>query len=102
MTNDNAPIACTLSGGTYHERLAWIAQLNRDGLRGCHRDGVRLELRYAPEVRDRVHEMVRKEQACCGFLDFNVVENAAEVRVIITVPERARDAADRIFDQFSS
>jgi hypothetical protein len=100
MANDDTPITCTLSGGTYQERLAWIAQLNRDGLRSRQRDGLRLELRYGPEVRDRVQEMVRSEQACCAFLRFDVAESADELRVTITVPERAADDADRIFEQF--
>jgi hypothetical protein len=29
----SAPLACTLSAGSYQERGTWIAQLNRDGLR---------------------------------------------------------------------
>jgi len=57
-----APIACTLQPGTYQERLAWIADLARDGLREVSRDDLRLELSYARSVADRVREMVGKEQ----------------------------------------
>ena len=33
-----------------------------------------LELRYAPTVRGRVHELVRKESECCAFLTFALDE----------------------------
>jgi hypothetical protein len=94
------PIACTLHGGDYQERLAWIAALARDELRGVNREDLRLVLRYAPEVAGRVREMVDKEQDCCAFLDFEVTETAEEVRLTITAPERARDVADALFEQF--
>ena len=95
-----APIACTLQPGDYRERLAWIAGLARDGLLGVSRDDLRLELRYAREVADRVREMVRKEQTCCAFLDFELAESDTGVQLTITAPERARDVADAMFEQF--
>jgi hypothetical protein len=60
-SRDDAPIACTLGGNDYRERLAWIAQLNRDGLRSHRRDAMTLELHYAATVRDRVYQLVRQE-----------------------------------------
>jgi hypothetical protein len=95
-----SPIACTLQGGSYQERLAWIAELARDGLRGVNREDLRLELSYAPGVAGRVREMVDKEQKCCGFLDFELIETGADVRLTITAPERAREVADALFEQF--
>jgi hypothetical protein len=97
---DGLPIACTLQAGSYQERLAWIAALARDGLRGVSREDLRLELRYAPEVASRVREMVGKEQECCGFLSFELTETDEEVRLTITAPEQARDVADTLFEQF--
>jgi GNAT superfamily N-acetyltransferase len=41
---DEAPIACTLQAGDYQERLAWIADLARDGLLDASREDLRLEL----------------------------------------------------------
>lgn len=96
-----APIACTLQPGDYRERLAWIAGLARDGLLGVSRDDLRLELRYAPQVADRVREMVGKEQRCCAFLDFELAETDAGVHLTIAAPERARDVADALFEQFA-
>jgi hypothetical protein len=97
---DEAPIACTLQGGDYKARLAWIAELAREGLLNVNREDLRLELRYARGVADRVREMIRQEQQCCAFLDFNLAEIEEGVRLTITAPERARSVADALFEQF--
>ena len=94
------PIACSLTGSSFEARIAEIAQLMRDGLRGFERRDLILDLRFAPEVSSRVREMTQKEQACCGFLDFSIHESPDEIRLTITAPERARDVADALFDQF--
>jgi hypothetical protein len=99
-SRDEAPIACTLAPGDYKERLAWIGDLARDGLLGVRRDDLHLELRYARNVADRVREMVAKEEACCAFLNFALSEMDDGVRLTITAPERARDVADALFEQF--
>jgi hypothetical protein len=99
-SRDETPIACTLGGNDYHERLAWIAQLNRDGLLSHRRDAMTLELRYAAAVRDRVHQLVRQEAGCCAFLGFAVNESADQVSVTITVPERASDIAGDLLAPF--
>jgi hypothetical protein len=96
----NQPIVCTLQAGTYQERLAWIANLSRDALLAHERRELVLELRYAARAADRVHDMVRKEQECCAFLQFDLEHTAEEVRLTITAPERARDVADAVFEPF--
>ena len=93
-------IACTLAPGAYKDRLAWIAELNRDALLGQERRDLVLELRYARRARARVHEMVRNEQACCGFLSFEVREGDDQIHLTLTAPEEARGAAEAMFDQF--
>ena len=98
---NDPPIACTLQGGSYQERLAWIADLARDSLRSHSRQDLRLDLRYAPEAAGRVRDMVRKEQDCCAFLDFELAETGDEVRLTITAPERAREVASVLFDEFA-
>jgi hypothetical protein len=99
---DGLPIACTLTGGDYRERLAWIAELNRDALRAQRRDDLRLDLTYRPEAATRVRDMVRREQACCGFLAFTLREDADATRLTIVVPEAAREGADFLLAPFQS
>lgn len=100
MTPSNAPIACTLGRAEYAERLVWIARLNHDGLLGHERHDAVLELRYATTVRDRVHALVRMESECCAFLTFVLDESGSDVRLTITAPDQARDAADLFFEPF--
>jgi hypothetical protein len=100
MPTNNSPIACTLGGDDYAERLAWIANLNQDGLVSHERRETALELRYAASVRKRVHELVRKESECCAFLTFTLDESSHDVCLTITVPDRARDAAELFFEPF--
>jgi hypothetical protein len=103
MTADrsaSAPIACTLDARDYQQRLAWIADLNRTALRAQHRDGLRLELTYAPAALDRVWALVARERACCAFLTFDVRQEKGAVRLIIEAPDDARDALDAVFAPF--
>ena len=97
---ETPPIACSLAAGEFRDRLAWIGALNRDALRSRERRDLVLDLRYAPEVRDRVREMVRNEQACCSFLTFDVREEPNEIQLTITAPEAAREAAVILFERF--
>lgn len=94
------PIACTLTGGSYDQRLRWIASLNSDGLRVHRREALSLDLHYTAAVRERVHELIRQESACCGFLTFVVDESSDGLLVTITVPERARDIVDDVLAPF--
>jgi hypothetical protein len=97
---ETSPIACTLAPGAFKDRMAWISALARDALRSHERRDLVLDLRYAPEARDRVREMVRNEQACCAFLTFDLREAPDQIRLIVTAPEAARAAADGLFQQF--
>lgn len=94
------PIACTLAPGEFKDRLAWIGALARDALRSHQRRDLVLDLRYAPEARDHVREMVNNEQACCSFLAFDLREQPDEIRLVITAPEAAREAAGMLFEHF--
>jgi hypothetical protein len=100
--SEPAPIACTLGPADFRQRLAWIADLNRDALRAQHRDGLRLELTYAPAALNRVREMVAREQDCCAFLTFDLQQEADTVRLVIEAPEDARDALDAVFEPFQA
>lgn len=58
-----------------------------------------LDLKYAPAAAERVREMVLKEKACCAFLTFDLHEDYREIRLTITAPEAAREAANALFQQ---
>ena len=49
--------------------------MTREGLVDASREDLRLELKYEPGVADRVRGMVRKEQQCGAFLNFDLSEN---------------------------
>jgi hypothetical protein len=97
MTPEKPPIACTLSPGEYGNRLTSINQLADEALRTCERRDLELRLRYAPEAVERVRELVRREQACCAFLTFELHESPEEIALTIRAPEEARLAANTIF-----
>jgi hypothetical protein len=99
---DAVPIACTLGADDLKARIAEIAALNDASLREHRRDDLELELMYAPGVRERVHEMIRREQECCTFLTFDLKDDADALRLIIRVPESAREAAEAVFAPFLS
>jgi hypothetical protein len=80
--------------------MAWIAELARDGLKEHHRDGLALHLTYTRVAAGRVRKMVRRERACCAFLAFDVREDGDAVRLTVTAPEEAREAADMLFERF--
>jgi hypothetical protein len=102
MNPKNDPVACTLAPGDFSDRLEAIAELNRDALQHHTRDGLVLDLVYASTASRRVREMMRREQECCAFLRFDVLEDANSVRVRITAPETARCAASSLLERFSS
>jgi hypothetical protein len=98
----NPAIACTLTGEHFRKRLAWISELTRDALQDHERDDLVLTLRYAHDAADRVREMVSRESECCSFLHFDLHEEQDQIRLTITAPEDAREAADMLFLQFVS
>jgi len=94
------PIACTLTAGDLRDRLAWIATLNRDALRGYDRADLTLRLRYAPQAVQQVAELMGQEQTCCAFLTFEMHEQTDAVILMIKAPEEARGMVDALFEAF--
>ena len=101
MTNsESPPIACTLGAGDFKDRIGWIRELSARSLRSHRRDGPTLELTYDASAAPDVRELVRREQACCGFLHFEVRESADAVHLTISAPPDAQRAADALFAHF--
>lgn len=101
-TDTAPPIACTLDAGSFKDRLAWISALNARALTASRRGDLALVLEYRREALEDVRQLVRGEQACCAFLDFNLDERGDSVILTITAPEAAREAADMLFEQFET
>ena len=99
-SNESPPIACTLAAGDFKDRVGWIRELSAKSLRSHHRDGLMLKLAYDRCAAAEVHEFVRREQACCGFLRFEVRESADAVHLTITAPPEAESVADDLFAHF--
>ena len=98
--SEAAPIACTLPSSDFKERVDWVQQLTSDALRSYELRGLALDLRFAPEAKTRVRELVRREQECCPFLSFEIHERENEFQLIVTAPPEAADAADALFKRF--
>ncbi|MDW9619217.1 hypothetical protein [Sinorhizobium meliloti] len=95
------PIACTLDAGDFKTRTAQIEALASRHLRHVSREPLSIELTYAAEALPDLRDLVRKETECCAFLDFDLKEDRDGVRLRITAPEAARDAADTLFAHFA-
>lgn len=95
------PIACTLSPAEQPRRAEQIRAVGRDGLIHAERGG-RAVLRFRPEVRARVEEIVAAESACCAFLDFELAEEDDAIVLRIAAPEGAEPAAQLLADLFAA
>ena len=101
MSDLETPIACTLDSGSYAQRLRDISALFAKALRRTRRDGRHLHLSFAPEAKAEVESLVRKEKACCAFLDFQVTVTATAVDLTIGVPAHASEAAETLLAPFT-
>ena len=72
----------------------------RDGALGYERTRLSVTLRYASDAKQRVQEMVRKEQACCSFLSFETREQVDEVWLTIKAPENLLTTLNILFEPF--
>jgi hypothetical protein len=97
---ESAPVACTLGLSDLRTRMSEIASLNSQALKQHECRDLELELVYVFEARERVYEMVRKERECCAFLDFDIHEDANNVRLVIRAPESTRSAVALILASF--
>lgn len=98
-TGGTTPIACTLDGGEFAGRVAWIAALNQAALRSHSREHHSLLLEYAPGASAKVRALVAQERDCCAFLHFHVEETPTAVHLRIDAPADLEDA-DSLFVPF--
>lgn len=97
------PIACTLPGNQFAERVTLIGELNGAHLRRHSREGPTLTLTYAASATPRLRELVARERLCCAFLRFDLVENtgAGDVTVLrVEAPDVEATAIDALLSPF--
>lgn len=99
--NDALSIACTLGASDFKERVAGIRSLASRSLHHAKRAPLSLKLIYGREALEEVNDLMRKEQACCAFLTFDLKNDPREVVLTITAPKAAAEAADLLFDHFA-
>ncbi|OGB24861.1 MAG: hypothetical protein A3I66_13730 [Burkholderiales bacterium RIFCSPLOWO2_02_FULL_57_36] len=95
--NKPAPIACTLSPAEFNNRAAWIAQLAGTVLLSHRIDGGTAHLLYRHDARKAVEQFVQQEQACCGFLSFEMGQTPDGITLTITAPPEALSDAAALF-----
>jgi hypothetical protein len=101
MSDPKVPIACTLSGTSLATRVHDIGVLLARSLHRSRRDGRHLHLTFAPEAKADVENLVRKEKACCTFLEFELTGSPGSVDLVIGVPPDAADAAETLLARFT-
>ncbi|MGV1955512.1 hypothetical protein ACQZ5G_01330 [Agrobacterium sp. 22-214-1] len=97
----DTPIACTLDAGDFKARTEQFEALASRHLRHVSREPLSIELTYATEALPELRDLVGKEKECCAFLNFDLREDRDGVRLQVTAPEAARDAADTLFVHFA-
>jgi hypothetical protein len=101
-----APVACDMrtAADTPDQRLDAYAALFADALvRRERRDGVvALGFRFRAGVRDTVEALVRREAACCPFLDYRVERVGEEIVWTTTnpAPGDERAGVEAMLDAF--
>jgi hypothetical protein len=93
------PIACTLDPAQMRDRVASIDALLEDALLDQREiaGGLRTSFRDAPDVEQRIRELVTAESGCCAFLSFAVGRENDTLWLDITGAPEARPVIDRFF-----
>jgi hypothetical protein len=87
------PIACTLDGGAFGERVAeWETLAQRSLIESTQTaTGVRLRFRDEPGVEEELRRLLALEEACCAFLTFDLDSAGAELVLSVRGPAEAAE-----------
>ena len=102
MAEHKSAVFCSLNRRDFKERVAWIAALNKQSLRGHTFDGGTLTLTYVRDALPQVEEMVERERECCAFLEFHLHAHDETATLTISVPDHVKDSADLLLEPFYS
>ncbi|MBT2748702.1 MULTISPECIES: hypothetical protein [unclassified Lysobacter] len=89
-------VTCSLEARGFQERLAGIAELNREHLLHSERRDSSLVLICAAPARPQIEELAAREKECCSFLSFATSLYDEQIELHITVPPGAADDADTL------
>jgi hypothetical protein len=99
MQEPSIPIVCALSPTQTGPRLAEFETLFADHLRGLTRPSPREALfvfQHADEIEEATRGLFAREHECCGFFDFVVQRQGAELIVQAEVPVGAEASLDEL------
>lgn len=104
MTTNDAPIACSLDGGDYQDRLRALERLGATALRSGEEqsDGATLRFRRDPEVRRELAAIVDAENTCCPFLGLDIEDDEETLVLSITAPREAMPVVHDLVRSFRS
>lgn len=95
--NNTAPLTCSSDG----DDLVAIVQTFRaavtEGLVSRERTATGVRFQMRPAAAPAVREFVRREQACCPFFTFDVIEEGPDLVLGIEGPEAANPLLDLLF-----
>jgi hypothetical protein len=98
----DAPIACDMSAApdTPEARLAEYGELFERALLGRERRDDAVVLTFGADARDQVEDLVRREHACCPFVDYRIDAAGDELvwTTTNTVQGEHRDAVGLVLD----
>lgn len=91
-------IACSLDATGQQDRLAqWRDALAAAASREKIPHGVRYTLAADAQAEQRIRDLAAAEQACCSFLDFDVIRHTDHVLMSVTAPADGLNALRLIF-----
>ena len=96
---DPTPIACSLTGAEYRQRVADTGQVARDALRDRQAipSGARLTFDETAEVRERLEAFVAAESECCPFLAMYLHAADGHLVLDVTGPDQAAPIIEELF-----
>lgn len=98
---DCPPIACSLDGGQYSDRVErWRQMLGNAPRMRAAGGGVTVQLPVARA--GELVDLVVAEQECCPFFDFQLTFAAAHVELTAHAPDTAEHLVDALFAQDSA
>jgi hypothetical protein len=98
MPND-IPIACTLDPAQMRDRGALIDALLEEALLDQRpiEGGLRSRFRDAPQIEQRIQDLIAAESRCCAFLSFATGREQDALWLDITGAPEARPLIERFF-----